>query len=124
VFHQQERRQRVKCATVADLRQWAWLCLIRTAPFDTGNHSVRLGDDPWNVIRRDVADGNPIFIALDRLARPMTLDVWGDPAAARVATARLSRGLVPTLSWVPDTKTPREGITFPWRLASDPRAKV
>jgi hypothetical protein len=119
VFHPQERRDTVRLASIADLRHWAWLCLTHTGPFVGEMDSVPMAGDSWNVIRRDVADGNPVFIALDRLARPVTFDTHGDPAAARVATARLSRGLAPALSWMPNTNSPREGRTFPWRIDGD-----
>nr|WP_250808036.1 hypothetical protein [Neorhizobium tomejilense] len=110
-FSHQERRSVVRSASVGDLRSWTWNALERTAPLPHSSHD---GSDPWNVLRTDVADGNPLFIALDRLSPPHTFDAFADPASARVATAFLARGLPPVLSWRPDVKKPPDGKTFRW----------
>jgi hypothetical protein len=92
VFQPGERRAQVDEAPHRQLREWAYNCLERSPPLPRGRTTPTTPYTAWEALRSNPADGNPVFIALDRLA-PVTLDdIGNDRAAAHVFRALLSRG--------------------------------
>jgi hypothetical protein len=79
-----EIRQQVKRATDADLRFWTWTCLQKTASSFVASAN---GDrhEAWKLLLHDPSEGNPLFIALDRLAPPENAH---DDMCARYIAAR------------------------------------
>jgi hypothetical protein len=64
-----EIRPQVRRVSDADLRFWTWTCLQKTA---CGFVASANGDrhEAWNLLLHDPSEGNPLFIALDRMAPP------------------------------------------------------
>ncbi|MCV9963778.1 hypothetical protein OIU34_18030 [Pararhizobium sp. BT-229] len=80
-----EIRPQVRAVSDANLRFWTWRCFQKTTiaflepAADTGRHSA------WKLLLNDPSDGNPLFVALDRLAPPQNAQ---DDICARYIAAR------------------------------------
>ena len=109
-----ERSCGVRSASASDLRAMAWVALTRSPGARAMDKGVGVAD-PWNLMRKNVGDGNPLFIALDRLSPPEGFDVRKDPAAARVVQTCVARGIEPRLCWHPEMQNP-PGAVAPRRI--------
>ncbi|MCS4089846.1 hypothetical protein [Rhizobium sp. BK176] len=79
-----EIRQQVRRVSDADLRFWTWTCLQKTA---SAFVAAANGDrhEAWKLLLHDPSEGNPLFIALDRLSPPENAH---DDICARYIAAR------------------------------------
>jgi hypothetical protein len=94
-----EVRPQVRAVSDANLRLWTWTCFRKTAA--TFVNSKTGCFDAWRLLLNDPSDGNPLFVALDRLAPPENAQ---DDICARYIAARdrnRGRGDARTM-WSPD----------------------
>jgi hypothetical protein len=81
----------IRAISGEELRHEAWECFKR-APRVIGDGGGGSGAiDPWGLVRRDPVFGNPLLIALDRIAPP--LEPSKDAGARYVAAMSRNRGL-------------------------------
>lgn len=86
-----EIRTQVRAASDGDLRHWTWRCLQRTATIFIAPDSDHGGSfDAWKLLLNDPSNGNPLFVALDRLAPPE--NTQDDICARYIAARDRSRG--------------------------------
>jgi hypothetical protein len=101
-FEPLERKADLSAADGAALREWAWYCVTRSPSLASKADARVRAYDPWDMLRHDVANGNPMMIALDRLYPPPEGPISSlDPPARHVYMARMSRGLLPAAVWSP-----------------------
>ncbi|MBY3150972.1 hypothetical protein HFO56_00820 [Rhizobium laguerreae] len=79
-----EIRTQVRRVSDPDLRFWTWTCLQKTASAFVVSADGD-GHEAWRLLLHDPSEGNPLFIALDRLAPPENTH---DDICARYIAAR------------------------------------
>lgn len=94
VFMQGERSDAVRQASGADLRAWALECLTHSGSMLA---ALRDRSDPFAVLCADPVNGNPVFVALDRLFPDVR-----DSVTRRLEKTSQARGFPPRAFWVPE----------------------
>ena len=86
-FRSGEIRPQVRGVSDANLRFWTWTCFQKTASAFVGTETG--GCDVWRLLLNDPSDGNPLFVALDRIAPP---ESEHDECARYIAARNRNRG--------------------------------
>lgn len=94
-----EIRPQVKAVSDANLRFWTWTCFQKTASAFVESVAVR--SDAWRLLLNDPSEGNPLFVALDRIAPPE--NAYDDICARYIAARDRNRGWGDGRTmWTPD----------------------
>lgn len=80
-----EIRPQVRAVSDVNLRFWTWRCFQKTAVAFLNADSDAERYSAWQLLLNDPSDGNPLFVALDRLAPPRNAQ---DDICARYIAAR------------------------------------
>lgn len=83
-----EIRPQVRAVSDANLRFWTWTCFQKTASAFVEAETGRC--DAWRLLLNDPSDGNPLFVALDRIAPPE--NAHDDICARYIAAMDRNRG--------------------------------
>jgi hypothetical protein len=104
-LNQGEAGQRARYVSATELRLWAWTCLRKTAVTYVATSSQR-GHKDWRLILNDPSEGNPLFVALDRLHPPES--DHDDVCARYIAAMDRNRGAEHVrLTWSPEPQGTR-----------------